>query len=252
MVDGLEVPEVLAGLRIDRNDRVRKRVVTRSIAAVVVRRRSGDRQIDDAALHIHRREEAPHVRARSILPAVTPRVVVLVARPRNGPELPQLLAGDDVERARIARRPLRDLTSGRADDGDVAINGWRSPVRNTNRDCAFLAEGVHERAARGVNRNQAVAAHEENARGASAVAWPPADAAASVGGAAGAGAAACSVCAQISLPVSPSSATTRVPLETYITPLTTSGTDVAPPPRRVVHASFSDDTLLVLICFSGE
>src|SRR5688572_20690574 len=81
----------------------------------------------------------------------------------------------------------------------------------------------------------------------------PADACASVGGAAGAGAATgCSVCAQISLPVSPSSATTRVPLDTYITPFTTSGTDVAPPPRRIVHASFSDETLLALICFSGE
>jgi hypothetical protein len=60
------------------------------------------------------------------------------------------------------------------------------------------------------------------------------------------------VYAQISLPVSPSSATTRVPLETYITPLTTSGTEVAPPPSRVVQASFSDETLLTLICFNGE
>src|SRR6187401_3586836 len=58
-----------------------------------------------------------------------------------------------------------------------------------------------------------------------------ADACASLTGAGGAGAAG-TVYDQISLPVSASSATTCGPLDAYITPPTTSGTEVAPPPSR--------------------
>src|SRR5262245_66055878 len=55
---------------------------------------------------------------------------------------------------------------------------------------------------------------------------------ASLTGGAGAAGAAGTAKDQISLPVSASSATTCGPLDAYITPPTTSGTELAPPPRR--------------------
>src|SRR5512132_1490085 len=79
-----------------------------------------------------------------------------------------------------------------------------------------------------------------------------AGACASLTGGGGAAGAAGTVKAQTSFPVSASSATTRGPLDANITPSTTNGTDVAPPPSRYVHACFSDATLLVLICVRGE
>jgi hypothetical protein len=60
------------------------------------------------------------------------------------------------------------------------------------------------------------------------------------------------VYAHTSLPVSPSMATTQRPLDTYITPSTTSGTDDPPPPIGNVQACCSRATLPGLICVSGE
>ncbi len=60
------------------------------------------------------------------------------------------------------------------------------------------------------------------------------------------------VCDQTSVPVSASSATTRRPLETYMVPLMTSGTEEAPPVIANVHACRSVPTFAAVICVSGE
>ena len=183
-MDGLEVPDVFAGLRLDRDDRVAVGVVAGAIATVVVGRRAADRDIDDAALDVDRRVERPHVGARAILPAA--RVVGRVLAPglvprlswlRHGPELPQLRTGDDVEGARVAGRALRNLLRRRADDGDVAVDRRRAAVAHADGHGAIGAEAGSRLPGRGVDRHQAVAGHEQDARAVGCVTWPVADSA---------------------------------------------------------------------------
>ena len=106
---------------------------------------------------------------------------------RDAPELPQLLAGDDVEGARITGHVLRHLLSRGTDDRDVAVDRRRAAVRHDAVPRKFSLRGRENRAvlseARGrltrrrVDRIQPVAAHEENARAVRRVAGPVAQAA---------------------------------------------------------------------------
>jgi hypothetical protein len=52
MVDELEVPKILAGVRIDRDDRGRKQIVARTVNPDAVVVRGAERHIEDAALCI--------------------------------------------------------------------------------------------------------------------------------------------------------------------------------------------------------
>ena len=99
----LEVPEILAGVRVDGDDRRREQVVAGTIDADAVVVRRAERHVENAALVVERRV-APDVDAGSILGAVLfPGVVAELARPRHGVERPHQLAGSRVERARVAR-----------------------------------------------------------------------------------------------------------------------------------------------------
>ena len=183
VMHSLEVPEVLSGLRLDRDDRVAVGVVPGPIAAVVVRRGAADREVDDAPLDVDRCVERPHVGAGAILPAgvvvrflLAPGVMTRLSGLRDAPELPQLLAGDHVERARIARRSLRDLLRRGPDDRHVAIDRRRAAVSRSDDNAAVVAEAAHRHARLRVNGHQAVAGHEHDARRVRAVARPVAQA----------------------------------------------------------------------------
>ena len=100
----LEVPEILAGVRIDRDDRRGEQIVAGAIDADAVVVRRAERHVENAALGIERRV-TPDVDAGSVLRAVpAPGVVAEFARPRHGVERPHQLAGPRVPGARIARR----------------------------------------------------------------------------------------------------------------------------------------------------
>ena len=126
VVHDLEVPQVLAGVRVGRDDARAEEIVAGAIAAVLIDRGRAERHVDDAALDVDG-DEAPDVDARAILPAVArPRVVELLARLRNRSERPHQLAGVDVPGAHIAQRPPRRvLLVAAAGDDEVLVDGRR-------------------------------------------------------------------------------------------------------------------------------
>ena len=100
----LEMPQPLAGARVEREQRSAEQVRAEPIGAVVVVGRRPGREVGDAARRVDR-DLAPGVGAADVLPRVLrPRVVAELARVRDGVELPDELAGDDVEGAQVAGR----------------------------------------------------------------------------------------------------------------------------------------------------
>src|SRR5690606_10267630 len=114
--------------------------VARAIAAVVVRAGRRDRHVDEPRFLVDRQRERPDVVAGAIAPAlVPPRLVPRLAGLRNRVVLPNHLAGDRVERARVALLPARLGQLGtnvrlagteevRADDDAVPIDRRRADV----------------------------------------------------------------------------------------------------------------------------
>src|SRR5574339_623269 len=122
----LKVPEILASIRIGRDDAGAKKIVSLPIAAVLIDRRRTERHVDDAPLGVDG-DESPNIDARSILPAVPcPRVVVFFAGTWNRVECPDKFPRVNVPRAHVTGRTLRRIllrsTSG---DDQVAIDRWR-------------------------------------------------------------------------------------------------------------------------------
>src|SRR5262245_65828432 len=99
----LEMPAVLAGLDVQRDDGVAVELRPLAVAAVVRAERRCQRHVDQPALRVDREVERPRIRAQSIPPAVAfPRVVTDIARLRDRVELPQLRASARVVRSWIA------------------------------------------------------------------------------------------------------------------------------------------------------
>ena len=189
VADVLEVPLQLAGQRVERDGRVAEQVVAGPIAAVVVHARTADRHVDEAALLIDGQRERPDVVAGAILPAVVaPGVVTDFAGPRDGVEVPQLLArarvvGVHVALLALARRQMRaDVSLAGAEEigphqHDVPVDHRHAGVGNLEIDVAALAERRVQCAGVGAQRDQLSQAREEDARRQLAVAGPVRDAA---------------------------------------------------------------------------
>src|SRR5262249_54531909 len=106
-MDHLEMPQVLSGARVGRDDAGPEQVVASTVAAILIDRWRAERHVDDATLGIYG-DEAPHVDAGPVLPAVGgPRIVVLFTRARNRTEGPDQLAGVNVPGPHVARGTLR-------------------------------------------------------------------------------------------------------------------------------------------------
>ena len=180
VMHGLEVPDPLAGLGIDRDDALGEQVVAGTHAAVPVVGRGSRGQIDVAKLLVdgHR---APDVRVAAVAPGlVVPSVGAELLALRDGVEDPFHLAGACVEAAHVARvrlaageaRVLHDA----ADDDGVAGNGQglrvsearaveRTPQRCAQVDRAVRAEAGVLLAGAGVQRHeQQVVRGDEDAR----------------------------------------------------------------------------------------
>src|SRR5205823_14269158 len=94
VMNELEVPLVLSGVRIDRNDRVTEEIGAGPIAAVVVSRGRAEGHIEDAACFIGGHVPAPNIRAGPVLPAIVePGLVTGFAGLRYRLKLPQSRAG---------------------------------------------------------------------------------------------------------------------------------------------------------------
>src|SRR5690606_15682767 len=99
--------------------------------------------------------ERPHVRAAAALPTVAPGLVVRLSGLRDGLELPKLLAGDDIEGARVAGIAVgHGFRARRADDRDVLVDRRRCAVTGAHGDAAVLAEARHGLARRGVDGHE--------------------------------------------------------------------------------------------------
>src|SRR4029453_18789726 len=121
--------------------------------------------------------DAPPVRALAGLPrGAAPRVVEGLALLRHGLELPELLAGDQIERSRVTWiRTLPHLRRLRADDRDVAIDRRRAAPRVADSNRSVLTEGGDELAGGGIDLPDPAVRHENNRRRMRRIAGPVAD-----------------------------------------------------------------------------
>ena len=125
VMGGLVVPEILAGARIEGEEAVREEVRAVAIRSVEVIGGRAQREVGYAALFIDG-DFAPGVGAADVFPGVwRPGVIAHLAGMRNGVELPDELAGDDVEGAEISRRRLVLFAGGGAEDEEILEDAAR-------------------------------------------------------------------------------------------------------------------------------
>ena len=99
MVHHLEMPFPLARPQIDADETLGKQVVSRTLAAVVVRRRRLDREINEAEIFVDG-DLRPHTGVARLGPrTVFPGFIAELARARNGIESPELFSAAHIERA---------------------------------------------------------------------------------------------------------------------------------------------------------
>ena len=188
VVHGLEVPDALAGARIEADDALREQVVARPVPAVVVVRRCRQRYVYVAELLVRARP-GPHVRVSRCIPTTdgpgliavshvslpnspswgTVRKIhncspVRTSKPRTSPGGARLRAG-------MARAD--DIHDCRADHDDVVDdNRRRSPAERIDVavealpevDLATLAEVGEAHAGAGVERHEIFADDGQHAR----------------------------------------------------------------------------------------
>ena len=89
VMDGLEIPLELSGLRIHGHQAVAEKIRARPVAAVVVGSRPIDSHIKDAALRVGSHGPSPDIGSGTVLPAVVqPGLMTHFARPRHGVKIP--------------------------------------------------------------------------------------------------------------------------------------------------------------------
>ncbi len=125
-MDGLEVPQAPAGLRVERDEAVGEQVVAGAVAAEEVVARRADRDEDDAVFLVDR-ELAPVVTATGRRERRRgPGVGTNLTRLRDGMKHPRQLAGEDVISLHIRGIRLVRRTRGRQrDDVEVLVNASR-------------------------------------------------------------------------------------------------------------------------------
>ena len=101
-MDDLKVPDALAGLRVQGDQTLSKESVAGPLASVKIVGGRAEGQID-VAERVVRAHHRPDVCGTRRFPGfLLPRLVAELALGRDGAELPQLLAGADIEAAHVA------------------------------------------------------------------------------------------------------------------------------------------------------
>ena len=182
VVDGLEVPQALACLRVERHQAVREQIVALAVPAVEVESRGTERNEHDAVLGVdgHLAPVVHTARRRQVLGR--PAVGAEFSRPRNAVEGPLVFAGHHVEGANVSRRRSRRIVRAareRQNDGvlidapGIASRTADRAVRARRRvDEAVLAEGRDGLAGDRVDRGQIAARHIHEALVAAVLALP--------------------------------------------------------------------------------
>src|SRR5262249_4943903 len=120
----LEEPLPLPGPEVDAHQALGKEIVAGTMATIEVRRRRFDRQVHEAELFVDA-DLGPDAGVAIGRPRfLFPRVVAELARPGDGVEGPEQLAGPHVEGAHeplrvVVRGDRRALAHRRADDHDI-------------------------------------------------------------------------------------------------------------------------------------
>ncbi len=177
-MDGLEVPHALAGLDVERDQRIREQVVARPPTAIPRGRGRRQRDIDVTELFIGR-HRIPRAEVAGDFPRiVAPRVVAELAGPRHHVKRPQELAGFGVEAADVLGRrflPVAAVTgatrvSGHDDDvaeheGPGAVvesSGQRLAIGEAQENAPLGAERLHRHASGRIEGVEVFAANRED------------------------------------------------------------------------------------------
>ncbi len=177
VMDRLVMPQIFAGLDVERDDRVAIDVRARPAAAPIIGRGRAYRHIDHAARLIDRGRERPLVGARTPLPAIAPGVVIFLPRQRHGLEFPELPASAHIEGALVARHADRIFRGGSADHRYVARDRRRAAIADTDIGITIDAEPLDRLTIGRAQRDHPRAVHHQDARGRTGIARPIADAA---------------------------------------------------------------------------
>src|SRR5258707_9886024 len=103
-MDGLEMPEILSRLRVDRYQGIAVKAIAYPGGAVAVIGRRAKGQICDAAFVIDG-DHIPGIYAGAVFPAVAPPSAKIgLTRLGNSVKLPQGFAADDIDAADITAR----------------------------------------------------------------------------------------------------------------------------------------------------
>src|SRR5580700_3686864 len=122
----LEIREELAGLCVERKQRVGIEVVADAVAPVKIHHGGTGWDIDDAACRI-KRHASPVVRRAGGLPGIRrPSFIAGFAGMRNGVEGPAESAGANIECANVTGRRRMRLRVAAANDDEVLVNDSRS------------------------------------------------------------------------------------------------------------------------------
>src|SRR6266508_3414088 len=122
------MPDALAGVRVQTQQRVGEQVVAMPVRPVKIESRRAGRREDQSAPLIDN-QPCPIVRAADVPPCVfRPRLVTEFARVRYRVKDPPLFSRANAERAYVARRGGQFLASQSADDKHVFVNGARRGV----------------------------------------------------------------------------------------------------------------------------
>ena len=125
VLDRLKMPDALAGVRIEREERVGEQVVAGTVGAVEIGRGGAGGDEDESTFYIdcHSR---PVVGAARVGPGVLrPGVVAVLAGTRNGVERPAKPPGADVVGADVAARCRQALGRPAADDVQILVDDAR-------------------------------------------------------------------------------------------------------------------------------
>ena len=175
VMNGLEMPAPFPGFYVHRHQRIAEQVVARPRTAVIVGRRTAEREIERAGFRVSGRVPDPHVGPRQAFPsAIQPRFMAELSRMRYGVECPFERAGTSIISAHVAIRPLHQLGRLRTDYERVTkYRGWIVILRTVPGNRTVVTEAGVDFSGRRIESDDGVVGIVKQARTDLASARPP-------------------------------------------------------------------------------
>jgi hypothetical protein len=121
VLDGLEMPDSLARVGVEREERVGEQVVPGPVRPVKIGRRRSGGNVHDPSLLVHRHAR-PVVRGTRVFPGVfRPGVIAVFAGVRDRVKRPSNLARPNVEGAEVSGRSGQGFRRSPSDDQEVFV-----------------------------------------------------------------------------------------------------------------------------------